>query len=74
MKYSRSSGSPGSALNFSAVSSGRLRYPFATCTPPMHSSPGMPTGTSLPSSDTMYRRVFATGFPIGIEASDGCTS
>ena len=32
-------------MNFSAVSSGRFRYPRASATPPMWSSPTTPTGT-----------------------------
>ncbi|HEX2938018.1 MAG TPA: hypothetical protein VHO66_03770, partial [Ruminiclostridium sp.] len=32
----------GFLINFSAVSSGRLRYPLASPAPPIHSSPGIP--------------------------------
>ena len=48
----------GSGTNRSAVSSGRPRYPRASPSPPMYSSPATPTGTGpIPSSSTYTARV-----------------
>ncbi len=67
VRYSRAPGSPpnGSGTNRSAVSSGRPRYPRASCAPPRYSSPGTPTGAGAPPRSSTYARTFATGRPIG---------
>src|SRR5579875_1188079 len=68
VRYSRAPGSPpnASGTNFSAVSSGRFRYPRPTPAPPMYSSPATPTGAGSPSRSKMYICVFAIGRPIGV--------
>ena len=59
VRYRRTPGSAenGSGTKRSAVRSPRPRYPRATCTPPMHSSPDTPTGTGRPRPSTTCIRV-----------------
>ncbi len=66
VRYRRAPGSPekGSAMNRSAVSSGRLRYPRASPAPPISSSPGTPIGAGTPRRSRMYRLVLPIGRPI----------
>src|SRR6202044_979791 len=54
-----------SSTNRSTVSSTRFKYPRATCTPPIHSSPDTPTGDNMPPFSPIYNRVFQIGLPIG---------
>ncbi|KGW37801.1 hypothetical protein Y602_6260 [Burkholderia pseudomallei MSHR733] len=42
--YSRPPATNGSSMNRSRVSSGRFKYPLATCTPPIYNSPATPIG------------------------------
>ena len=58
----------------SAVSSGRLRYPVATPSPPMQISPATPTGTGLRWPSSMYTWVLAIGRPMGIRPAQFCIS
>src|SRR5688572_7385696 len=46
---------PPSESTVFAVASGLLRYPFITCGPRTHTSPGCPVGTSLPVSGLTIR-------------------
>ena len=55
----------GHAMNRSAVSPARPRYPRASSAPAMYSSPAIPAGTGSSHSSSTNSRVFATGAPIG---------
>ena len=63
------SGSPSKvlAMNLSAVSSGRWRYPRASPSPPIWSSPTTPIGTGIICRSSMYSLVLPIGLPMGIE-------
>src|SRR5438105_9005344 len=52
-------------MNFSAVSSGRLRYPRATPSPPIYNSPATPTGSGCRWPSSTYVLVFPMGRPMG---------
>ena len=54
----------GFLTNFSAVSSGLLKYSLAKPIPAMHSSPGTPIPQRLSFSPTIYTFVLYIGFPI----------
>src|SRR5271154_3461431 len=51
-------------MNRSAVRSGRFRYPAATPSPPMYSSPGNPTGTGRSAASSTWQAVLAIGTPM----------
>ena len=74
--YMRAVSSPpnGSGVNRSAVSSGRFKYPRATPSPAMKSSPATPMGTGFKLPSNRYTRVFAIGLPIGVGFSAELTS
>ena len=56
----------GSATNFSAVNSGRLRYPRAKPTPPMYSSPASPRGTGCSCLSKICSWILAIALPMVI--------
>src|SRR5437588_2654132 len=57
-----------SGRNFSAVISGRFKYPLPTLCPPMNISPGTPTGTGSRCGPRIYTFVPARGLPMeGLE-------
>src|SRR3569833_2530619 len=60
------------SMNFCDVSSGRLRYPAATWSPPKHSSPTVPSGTGLsPSRRRTNADVFSMVCPRCLIACPG---
>ena len=49
--------------NAAAVSSARCQYSWKTAGPRTSSSPGVPAGTSMPSSSTRWTSTFGSGCP-----------
>src|SRR5258708_33926725 len=64
----------GLSMNFSAVRSGRFKYPLASPAPLTHISPATPTGNSFRSSFNIYTCELGTGLPMGTGASSASFS
>src|SRR5215467_10492749 len=64
----------GFGTNRSAVNSGLLKYPRASPSPPMYSSPATPTGTTPIRSSTTYAVVLLIGPPIPTVRAPSFTS
>ena len=65
MRYIRAPVVNGSATKRSAVRSGRVTYPRASCVPAKYSSPTTPAGTGRNRESSTYTCEFHCGRPIG---------